>query len=125
MAFENVKLLVGEYVAASDLSADQYKFVMFDAGTDVVLADAANILTLGVLQDQPASGEVCTIGNGGVSKVVTAGALARGAFVTPDASGLAVAAAADEPYYGMALTASAGAGEVIEIDMDKNGYRSV
>jgi hypothetical protein len=121
MAFQNPKLLVGEYVAAADLSGLQFTYVGLDGSGGVVSATAAAQTILGILQDTPAQGEVCTIANGGVSKLVMSGAVAEGVFVTAAAGGEGAAAATTEPYFGQTLSASAGAGEIVEVDLDKNG----
>jgi hypothetical protein len=78
--------------AASDLSAHKNKFVQVH-GTGVVLADVRSqtFTKTYVLQNQPLSGEPCTVSGGpNVAKVIAGEAITRGAIVQcMSASGLA------------------------------------
>jgi hypothetical protein len=78
-------------VAAADLSAKQYHFVQVDTAGKAALS-GATALTLGVLQNKPASGQVGTVCVDGVTKVVIAATLSAGSRVRSDANGQAVAA---------------------------------
>lgn len=87
----------------------------------VVLSSASGQDVLGVLQDTPADGEVCTIANGGVSKVVVGAAINRGLYVMPDSEGRAVIATSGNEYFGQTLDASGAVDDLVSIDMSKKG----
>lgn len=69
MSYEVPGFVLGTLVAGDDLSAKQYRFVVGTAGDNVGLATAAAVC-MGVLQNSPAEGDVCSIMVNGVSKVV-------------------------------------------------------
>jgi hypothetical protein len=71
--------------AAADLSAKQHFFVKADGNLAGAGAEA-----LGVLQNDPTSGQAAAIRVMGVSKVVYGGTIAVGDQVSSDASGKAV-----------------------------------
>lgn len=77
MATENTLLKVS-FVAAEDLSSDQYRVVVLTS-TGVRRPNSATEQPIGILQDGPASGNpasVALIGCGGISKIHAAVALA-------------------------------------------------
>lgn len=113
MAFEQ-NLQSISLVAAADLSAKIGYIVQVDSNGKAALADAT-ALAVGVLQNNPASGQVATVGVHGVSKVVAGGTIAAGARVTSDANGKAIAATtAGDAVIGIAL-AGAAANDIIPI----------
>ena len=70
-------------VAAEDLSADQYSFVVQDSSSGLVRRpDSGTERALGVLQNAPLAGEAAVVRIAGVTKVVANAALAVGALVT-------------------------------------------
>lgn len=101
-------------VAAADLSAEQYHFVVLDANGDVVAASAQGSNAIGVLQNDPVSGEECEIICVGVTKLKTDGtAHAEGAQLATAADGEGDAAATGDYVLGTAITSpGANAGEV-------------
>jgi len=109
------------YVAAADLSANQYYFVRFDANGDIVLCDNIANKAIGVLQNAPKAGQEALVNTYGNTKIVASAALAIGDFVAPALTGKAQeavstqfvrgevidAAAADEDYAVILLTKTA------------------
>lgn len=93
MGLEGLLQIRDSQPASADLSADQYKFVVFDATPELALAGA----TAGpafVLLDKPnAQGVEGTILLMGKGKCIAGAAIAAGDYITPDAAGLAAVAA--------------------------------
>lgn len=96
-------------VAGADLSSAQYSLVKVDASGQAVLAGAGEA-AVGVLQNDPESGEAATIAIGGVSKCRAGGSVDEG-NVTSDASGKATADSGGSYVIGQALSAAGGADE--------------
>lgn len=82
MSTENA-ILNESYVAAEDLSSDQYKFVVLGS-TGVRRPNSEDEVTLGILQNTPASGEAANVMEIGRSKLEMNGAVAAGDFVGPE-----------------------------------------
>lgn len=93
MATSGLEQILSSKPASADLSAHQFKLVVFDATPELALAG----LTAGpayILMDKPnAQGKNGTILLAGKGKVVIGAAIAAGEFLTPDAAGLAIPAA--------------------------------
>lgn len=103
--------------ANGDQSANQYKFVKMGA-SGFELQDTNGGFCLGVLQDKPAaSGRPGEIGILGVTKVKAAAAIAKGALVQSNSSGLAVTAAYSGYIMGEALEAASAANGIIAIKL--------
>ncbi|MDE0651218.1 MAG: DUF2190 family protein [Gammaproteobacteria bacterium] len=68
-AFEVGNGLCLTFEAGEDLSAAQYHFVELNADGEIELCDAATDLPIGVLQDNPASGEYGNVMIMGVTKL--------------------------------------------------------
>lgn len=91
------------FIAAEDLSGDQYHFVVLGSDTTVRRPDSGSEWPVGILQNNPASGEEAIVRVGGISKLVAgAGGLARGGRIkaeyvgaTDAGKGLATTTAAD------------------------------
>jgi len=83
MATEN-KILDVSYVAAEDLSDDQYKFVVLNSSGQVRRPDSANEICAGILQNAPESGEAAVVRVDGVSKLQANAALAINDIVGPE-----------------------------------------
>ncbi len=79
MAIEQ-RILDVSYQAAEDLTADQFKFVVLDAGK-VRRPDTAAERALGVLQNKPAAGQAAQVRVAGISKLVAGGAITENANV--------------------------------------------
>jgi hypothetical protein len=93
--------------AGQDLSASQFCFVSI-AGDGQVDPTGAGAVADGVLQNDPnAAGVAATVAIAGVSRVVCGGVVSRGALVSSDASGRAIAATTGAEIAGRALAAGA------------------
>ncbi|MCK4517852.1 DUF2190 family protein [Candidatus Babeliales bacterium] len=119
MATEVLGLKIGSEVASVDLSAHQYKCVLFTA-TGVALT-AVNGKCDGVLQNKPAAGASCTVAVYGKSKVVAAAAILKGANVTVDAAGKVKTAAIGNFILGTAMEAASADGDIISVIMTRPG----
>jgi len=88
--FSNAAVKVSR-VAGEDLSSAQYKFVKLDNGTgNVVAVDGATDRPFGVLQNDPASGEIAEITIVGGTKVEAGGTASVGQPLFSNASAVAV-----------------------------------
>lgn len=101
-------------VAGADLSAAQYKFVESNTAGTVTVANAAGEKVLGVVQNDPTSGQVAAVAYQGVSKVVAGGTVAIDADIATDASGRAVAATTGNKIVGRAISGGS-VGEIISV----------
>jgi hypothetical protein len=109
------------FSASGDLSAAQYRFVT-QAGTAkrvIRSTGACNPAPMGILQNDPRSGEEATVCVWGVSKVLadaeTGTAIAYGDFLTSGSTGMAVANTNGSSVAAVALEALAsGSGIYIE-----------
>src|SRR5215208_864533 len=106
-------------VAGEDLTTKQFYIVQLDATGKIEVAEGATDLVVGVLQNAPYTGEQATYRFMGTTKVVAAGVISIGAWVTTDASGLAVATTTDKDvvigrYIGTAASATS---DIIEVQL--------
>lgn len=105
-------------IAGEDLSAKQYYIVQLNATGGIEVAEGATDFIVGVLQNKPASGEAATYRFLGTSKVVSAGSVTIGAWVTTDASGKAVVTTTDgNVTIGRALEAGTTDGDIFEVQL--------
>ena len=114
------------FQASTDLSADQFRFVVLNTSKQLVLA-GANVSCLGVLQDAPsAAGRAAGVRCFGISKVVLGGTVAANDKIASDANGKGVKATAasvsagtPEPLAGsyvMGIALEAGvSGDVVSV----------
>jgi hypothetical protein len=79
-------------IAASDLSAKQYTFVLVDANGKAATPGAGGEV-YGVIQNKPKATQAATVMVDGISKVIAGGTVTAGDLVTSDANGKAVRAA--------------------------------
>jgi hypothetical protein len=104
--------------AGADLSAKQYTFVKI-SGTGVIAAAAATDIPVGVLLNDPASGETAAVAVSGVVKVKASAAIVAGVLVGTTSTGTAVTlvAGTDETKFilGRAITAAGAAGDIITV----------
>lgn len=105
------EMLVKNYIAGAAITPR--RIVRFDTADGVVVqAAAATDLSIGVCAEVgPASGERCDIIRYGLADTEFGGTVARGAMVTADAAGKAVAASAGNRVIGIAEV-SAVAGDI-------------
>lgn len=105
------------YKAAADYSAKQYYIVKLSADDEATLASAASDLLLGTICNKPKAGENVEVygrWGGGTGKVICGGSVSRGAFLTADSAGKAVATTTvGQEILGRALQAG-DAGDIIE-----------
>lgn len=109
-----LKLMDVSYLAAEDLSSDQYRFVVLTSSGTVRRPDSATEVALGVLQNDPASGGVAVVRIQGISKLRAGKSLAVGTFVAPEYvsatdAGKATRAVAGAPYARGLVLEAAGA----------------
>lgn len=89
MSYENILQRVS-LEAAADLSAKQYHFVTVDSNGKAAQSVAAD-QAFGIVQNKPAAAESAEVAVFGISKVVAGAAVTRGARLSSNASGRAVA----------------------------------
>lgn len=105
----------GQPGAAVPNSGKQYRFVKVTGKSQCGLATAATDRVVGVLQNKPQMpGAAATVGIYGVSLLTAGAAVAAGDSVVSDAEGRAVKATSGNGK-GVALTASANAGELVSV----------
>mgnify|MGYP006278219147 CR=1 FL=1 len=106
----------GQPGSAVPNSGFQYRFVKVTGKAQCGLATAAADRVVGVLQNKPqVNGQAATVGVWGVSLITAGGAIAAGDLLASDAEGRAVKAANAGEAKGVALSASANAGELVSI----------
>lgn len=76
-------------IAAEDMTAAQYRFVLLNSSNKVELCDATNDYAYGILQNAPDTDEVASIKVEGESKLdcTSASGMTIGEFVAPAATG--------------------------------------
>ena len=105
-------------VATGDLSSSQYLVVKAasTAGAVKVATTAATDAVLGVLQNDPASGEAAEVAFSGICKVKAAASVTFGAPVTFNSTGYVKITTTDgDRIVGIALEASDTAGDIIRL----------
>ena len=120
MATENA-ILDLSYSAAEELSSDQYRFVVLGS-TGVRRPDSEAEVVLGILQNDPASGEVAVVRLAGTSKLRMNAAAAIGTFVRPEyvsatdaGKGRASSSGFTEYVRGLVLEASGAEDDVASV----------
>jgi len=109
------------FIAGSDLSSDQYKFVTLAADGQIDVAASAGSLADGVLQNDPAlAGRSATVAVGGRTKITASATIAIGANISTTAAGLAVTSSSGQYILGTACTGGA-VNEVITMEFDRSG----
>ena len=76
MAYESPGIDIGTFTAAADLSAKQFYFVKLASATTVNVCSATTDRAIGILQNNPESGEQAVVQIFGISKVVADGTIA-------------------------------------------------
>jgi len=122
MAFEN-PVLVLSLPAAADLSSSQHFIVKTSSGT-AALAGAGDV-AMGVLQNDPVSGEAASIMVAGVSRLVAGAVIAEGAQVAADANGKGRTATTGDIVLGIALEAAGADGDIIPLLLNVGGALTV
>lgn len=113
MAYE-IPGLVVSFPAGGDLSSSQFKFVKLNASGQVVDIAAATDVPIGVLQNNPTSGQGATVMIDGITKLQADAALTVGTAIGPSADGQADAKTlgtdTTEQACGLVLEAAGAAG---------------
>ncbi len=108
MAVELQGLDVGWLTASADLSAKQYYIVDISGDGTVAAASSAGQMALGVLQNDPESGQVALVRVSGVTKIkVGSGGLTAGDGVQAASDGTAITASTGDYVIGLALNTGA------------------
>ena len=109
-------------VAAADLSTNQYNFVKLDSSGNAAAVSATSDQAIGVLQNDPLSGQEAEVLVIGGSKLVAGGAVTEGALVGTSAAGKGSAltpsgtAGASVPrFFGVALTEASAANDLFTV----------
>jgi len=109
-------------VAAADLSTNQYNFVKLDSSGNAAAITALTDTAIGVLQNDPTSGQEAEVLVIGGSKLVAGGAIGEGALVGTSTSGRGSAltpsgtAGASVPrFFGVALTEASAANDLFTV----------
>ena len=127
MAYESPLVTIGTLTAGADLSAKQYHFVVWAAATTVNVATAITNAPIGILQNNPESGQQAIVAISGVSKVVADGTLAAGNCIgtSSDALADAISPGTDTTVYmmGQCLQA-ASAGETFTMFLNPSNCRA-
>ncbi len=108
------------YVAGEDLSTAQFKFVTLESDGQIDLADSAGENCVGVLLNDPTSGNAATVVMSGKTLVKAGGTIAAGASVATNAAGLAVTAASGNIVMGYA-TEAAVSGQTMAVELIQGG----
>lgn len=114
------------FTAGVDLSGSLYRLVTLNSSNQVVLPPAAGAATIGVLDDISAGGgasgtPVTVIVRGG-AKLEANAAIAIGADVAVGATtGRARTATTSDRRIGVALEAAGAQGNIISVDIDRDG----
>lgn len=89
MAYESPQICIGTLTASADLSDKQYHFVKLASATTVAICAAVTDKPIGVLQNNPTSGQVAEICLFGISKISADATLAAGDVIGTSADGQA------------------------------------
>jgi len=110
-------------VAGADLSAKQYHAVMLTTTAKQVKASTgATAANIGILQNDPVTGEAASVVGGGFTKAYAGGNVAIGDLVTANTTAQCVATTtANNKVIGRAVTAAA-AGELFEVFVSLSNY---
>lgn len=105
-------------VAGEAMTTKQYYIVQLDASGNIEVGEGATDLLVGVLQNKPDAGEAALYRFLGTSKVVSAGSVAIGDWVTSDSAGKAVTTTTDGNItIGRALEAGTTDGDIFEVQL--------
>lgn len=90
MATDSPVVLQRTYTAGADLSGQQYRFVKMNTSGAIVPIAAAIDRPLGVLQNNPASGQAAVVMSIGITKLYAGGSIAPSDGISTSAAGLAL-----------------------------------
>lgn len=127
MAIENLSFVIGHLAAAADYSTTgQYRGMIASTAANhtAVLASVAGQQIIGVLRNEPASGEACEIVESGIAKGIAGGTIVRGDRLSVDANGAFVAASGAGAICGVALE-SAASGAIFSMLVERHSLSRV
>ena len=127
MAYESPSVTIGTLTAGADLSAKQYHFVVLASATTVNVATAITNAPIGILQNNPESGQQAIVQIFGISKVVADGTIAFNNVIgtSADSQADAIVPGTDTSVttLGVAVTA-ASAGETFTMFLNPTSCRA-
>ncbi len=127
MAYESPGIDIGTFTAAADLSAKQFYFVKLASATTVNVCTAITDLPIGILQNDPASGEQAVVRIFGISKASADGTIAAARWIGTSADSQAggITPGSDTTVYvmGQAIQA-ASAGETFTMFLNPTQCRA-
>jgi hypothetical protein len=124
MGFEIPGFKLGTQRAATDLSADRYRFVVLNTTGKIARLNTAGGKALGVLQSPAKADEAAEVTVSGVTKMVAGAAIANTGPVTSDAQGRVITAASGNAINGIALETASAAGDVIAVLLGYGGAQA-
>lgn len=113
-----------DLLAGADLSSSQYKVVKpASTAGEVIAGAAATDKIIGVLQNAPADGEAALVAVSGVVKALAEASVAAGDHITTSTTGrVKTTTTGNNHVLGVALKASAAAGDIIPIVITLGNY---
>jgi|TARA_R100000093_G_scaffold17740_1_gene10173 hypothetical protein len=127
MAYESPGIDLGTLTAAGDLSSKQFYFVKLASATTVNVCTAITDLPIGILQNDPESGEQAVVRIFGISKVSADGTItaARWIGTSSDSQAAGITPGSDTTVYvmGQAIQA-ASAGETFTMFLNPSNCRA-
>tara|TARA_R100001086_G_scaffold18158_1_gene8933 strand:- start:751 stop:1137 length:387 start_codon:yes stop_codon:yes gene_type:complete len=127
MAYESPGIDLGTLTAAADLSGKQHYFVKLASATTVNVCTAITDVAIGVLQNDPESGEQAVVRIFGITKVSADGTLAAGNIIgtSADSQADAISRGTDNSVtiLGQAIEA-ASAGETVTMFFNPSNARA-
>ena len=126
-AYESPQICFGTLTAAADLSSKQYHFVKLASATTVNVCTATTDRAIGILQNDPESGEAAVIAIFGISKVVADGTITAAKWLgtSADSQAAGITPGSDTTVYvmGQAIQA-ASAGETFTMFLNPTNCRA-
>ena len=127
MAYESPGIDLGTLTAAADLSGKQHYFVKLASATTVNVCTAITDVAIGVLQNDPESGEQAVVRIFGITKVSADGTLAAGNIIgtSADSQADAISRGTDNSVTILGQAIEAGsAGETVTMFFNPSNARA-
>ena len=110
--------------AKAAITNPRYLALAVDAGKVKLPAAGDPVIGIAIGEnDTVAADEMVDIQIKDIGKWIASGAIAVGAEVATDANGKAAAATSGDFILGVALTAASAAGDIIQVQITKSGYK--
>lgn len=113
MSYEN-QVLTKTWLASESLATHQYKAMELST-TTVARTNATTDSAIGILQNNPGSGEAAVVCLLGISKAIAGAAIAAGAKVSVTNDGKLQTAATGQHVLGICVEAAAADGDVFAL----------